>query len=613
MLPKRPQVSRLYEFGPFVLNVADRLLSKNGSPISLAPKAFDVLVVLVEKSGSLVSKEDLIERVWQGAFIEEGNIPVNVSAVRRALGDNISHPIYVATVPTQGYRFIAPVKALNTSPKEQPANPIEADASYEQEATLDSTTRASLSSPVRNHIWHLLAVSGLYALYYSVSFLLEVAYEYETYGAKAREIVPLVFLWVLGTSLVGLSWGLSQTARGSTSGTLISLSFFIGAALLLYLTLALFLPNIAITRASFATYPAEGAFLKSVIYALPLVVLFVVLPAHFIVSFERELKWRGSPEPAHKLQPAAGGSVYLKTWWLAASLFATFCITLAANARLFENLQPSPNTGLFIQLSQWRFLLYFLLGLECVLWYHHSQRRLNSQKGQNLIVGNALTSGLMNKTKPPFKWWVVVLVSLMLVVGSVTASLYVFRVSQHRAAPTPTRSFSYWLNVQKVRDGRNYEDDFQATDQQVFEGGDKFRLHVSSPDQGYLYVIDEAPPELDGARLTMLYPTPSRDNAFVLNQPVHTNWHSFPGTSGTENLWIIWSTAMIREFETAKIDAFENKRGALTNPSSLLAVREFISEHAVRKPESSTDTTSQMTHVRGSGDVVIKQVLIQHQ
>ena len=611
MLTKRVKVSGLYEFSPFVLNVAERLLIKNGSPVSLPPRAFDVLVVLVEKNGTLVTKDDLIERVWEGASIYEGNIPYTVSVVRKALGDDAANPSYVETVSKQGYRFIAPVKELTTSQNEQPAIELETNASDEQ-VTFDSASRAGLRSPARNHIWHLLAVSGLYALYYSVSFMLEVAYEYETYGAKAREIVPLVFLWVLGTSLIGLGWGLRQTARGSTSGTLISLSVFIGAALILYLLLALFLPNIAITRASFATYPAEGAFLKSVIYALPLVVLFVVLPSHFIVSFERELKWRGSPESAHQLQPAAGGSVYLKTWWLAVSLFATFCITLAANARLFENLQPGPNTGLFIQLSQWRFLLYFLLGLECVLWYHHSQRRINRQKGQNPIVGNALTSGLTDQPKPPLKWWSLVVVSSMLVVGSITTGLFLFRVNQP-PAPAPTRSFSYWLNVQKVRDGRNYEDDFQATDQQVFEGGDKFRLHVSSPDQGYLYVIEEGPPELEGARLTMLYPTPSRDNAFVSTQPVHTNWHSFPGTPGTENLWIIWSTAMVREFETAKVEAFENKKGALTNPSSILAVREFISNHAERKPESTTDTTSQMTHVRGSADVVIKRVLLQHQ
>jgi DNA-binding winged helix-turn-helix (wHTH) protein len=399
MLAKRPQVSRLYEFGPFVLNAAEHLLSSNGTPVPLPPKAFDLLVTLVEKNGRLVTKNDLIESVWQGASIEEGNIPYSVSLVRKALGDDAASPRYVATVSKQGYRFIAPVIALTESPKGQRATKTETEnsASYLQEASLDPTSGSFLSSPLRNHGWHLLAASVLYALYYSVAFMLEVAYEYETYGTRALSITPLIFLWVMGTSLVGLVGGLKRTSRGSTSGILFSLSIFIGAGLILYLVLGLFLPNNAITQASFQTYPAQGAFLKSVYYVLPLVGLFVVLPSHLIVANECELlngKWRTGLKLHRNSRSAAKvvGVVYLRTWWLAGILLGTFCIALLGTAHLFENLQSSPNSGLFIQLAQWRFLLYFLLGLECVLWYQQAQRRTSrqlqgEQKGQ---VGSEL-------------------------------------------------------------------------------------------------------------------------------------------------------------------------------------------------------------------------------
>ncbi|HKO63419.1 MAG TPA: transcriptional regulator [Pyrinomonadaceae bacterium] len=373
MLAKRPVVNRLYEFGPFVLNPAEHLLIKNDTPVDLSPKAFDLLVVLAERSGMLVTKDDLIESVWQGAFVEEGNISYNVSLLRKALGDDAASPRYVKTVAKRGYRFIAPTRVLESS-NGQPANKKESSGTHELPAR-DLSTGGLLPSPVKKHFLHLLVATFLYALYYSVSFMLEIAYEYETYGTRALTIAPLVFLWIMGTSWSGLGAGLKRTASGLPWGVALSLAVLIGAALLLYLALALFLPNIAITRASFQTYPAQGAFLKSVYYVLPMVVLFVVLPSHFIVAREREVLLRGSDGFTLDLQAAGAGIVHIRTWWLALALLCTFCITLAASAHLFENLQVGPNTGLFIQLSQWRFLLYFLLGLECLLWYQQAQRR----------------------------------------------------------------------------------------------------------------------------------------------------------------------------------------------------------------------------------------------
>ena len=313
MSAKRPEDSRLYEFGPFILNAAEHQLIRNDTAVPLPPRAFDLLVVLVENGGSLVTKNQLIETVWRGAFVDEGNIPYNVLLVRKALGDDAAAPRYVATVSKQGYRFIAPVKVLTESATKQPAIEIESNGNYEQRITLDLTGPLTFSSPVKGHPWHLLAVSVLYGLYYSVSFMLEVAYEYEIYGRRALSITPLVFLWVMGTSLLGLHLGLKRTGRGLTSGVSLSLSIFIGAALILYLGLALFLPNNAITRATFQTYPAQGAFLKSVYYVLPLVVLFVVLPSHYIVAKEREVAHRQS-HGALKLERSAhvaGAGVYL--------------------------------------------------------------------------------------------------------------------------------------------------------------------------------------------------------------------------------------------------------------------------------------------------------------
>ncbi len=98
-----------YAFAGFTLEVAERRLSRDGQSIALAPKAHDVLVELVRRSGRLISKRELLDRVWPEAFVEEGILAVHVSALRKALGDTSRPARCIETVSRTGYRFIAPV------------------------------------------------------------------------------------------------------------------------------------------------------------------------------------------------------------------------------------------------------------------------------------------------------------------------------------------------------------------------------------------------------------------------------------------------------------------------------------------------------------------------
>jgi len=98
-----------YVFGPFRLDPADRLLLRGEEIVPLTPKALDTLAVLLERHGHMVSKEELIERVWPDAFVEQNNLAQNVSALRRALGDREGRSRYIETVPKRGYRFVAPM------------------------------------------------------------------------------------------------------------------------------------------------------------------------------------------------------------------------------------------------------------------------------------------------------------------------------------------------------------------------------------------------------------------------------------------------------------------------------------------------------------------------
>src|SRR5215472_405424 len=114
----RSQVKDLYEFGPFRIDSRERLLSCHGKPIAVTPKAFDTLLVLVQNSGHLLLKEELMKAVWPDSFVEEVNLSQNISALRRALGDTAQESRYIATTPGKGYRFIADVRAILPVPDE---------------------------------------------------------------------------------------------------------------------------------------------------------------------------------------------------------------------------------------------------------------------------------------------------------------------------------------------------------------------------------------------------------------------------------------------------------------------------------------------------------------
>jgi DNA-binding winged helix-turn-helix (wHTH) protein len=109
-----PRTHEIYCFGPFRLDVTERLLARDGSAVVLRAKVFDTLVALVRRAGRLVTREALIQAVWPDAIVEEGNLSHNVSALRKALGDD-GGELFVATVPRSGYRFVHPLVDATTT------------------------------------------------------------------------------------------------------------------------------------------------------------------------------------------------------------------------------------------------------------------------------------------------------------------------------------------------------------------------------------------------------------------------------------------------------------------------------------------------------------------
>ncbi len=106
------QTKPVYQFGEFHLDTNRFVLLRRGQPVPLTPKLFDVLLVLVESSGNLVLKEELLERVWKDSFVEEGNLNRHISSLRKALRESSVKPRFIETVPRRGFRFKAAVTTV---------------------------------------------------------------------------------------------------------------------------------------------------------------------------------------------------------------------------------------------------------------------------------------------------------------------------------------------------------------------------------------------------------------------------------------------------------------------------------------------------------------------
>jgi len=103
--------SSLYAFGEFRVDVQNRVLCRGEDPIALTPKAFELLLLLIQHSGEVLSKDELMQTMWPDSFVEESNLTQTVFMLRKALGET-SRQRYVLTVQGRGYRFAPEVKSI---------------------------------------------------------------------------------------------------------------------------------------------------------------------------------------------------------------------------------------------------------------------------------------------------------------------------------------------------------------------------------------------------------------------------------------------------------------------------------------------------------------------
>src|SRR4030095_10397931 len=129
----------IYEFGPFRVDALRRILLREDNQVRLPAKAFEILLVLLEEKGRLVEKDELMRRVWPDAVVEENNLTVNMSALRRSLNDSPGEHRYVVTVPGRGYQFVADLRQHDVERRRE----SEQEALHKQVVAEISADRAS--------------------------------------------------------------------------------------------------------------------------------------------------------------------------------------------------------------------------------------------------------------------------------------------------------------------------------------------------------------------------------------------------------------------------------------------------------------------------------------
>src|SRR5256885_6019092 len=130
----------VYEFGPFRLDANERILRRGGDAVHLTEKVFNILLLLVRRSGRLVTKNELMEEIWPDSIVEESNLTVSMSALRKALGEIQGSSQYIETVSKHGYRFVANVREITDGK-------VDVDAAQEQESAASVRAKTAILNP----------------------------------------------------------------------------------------------------------------------------------------------------------------------------------------------------------------------------------------------------------------------------------------------------------------------------------------------------------------------------------------------------------------------------------------------------------------------------------
>jgi serine/threonine-protein kinase len=192
------------------------------------------------------------------------------------------------------------------------------------------------------------------------------------------------------------------------------------------------------------------------------------------------------------------------------------------------------------------------------------------------------------------------------------------RTNEAKNPPAPSgaeRLLSYGLTVQKMRSGRPYQDPFDSSGQEIFENGWKFRVRLTSPQAGYLYLLNEGPAAGGATTYNLLSATSSTDSnvpPVTANQKIETAWMVFDEHQGTEKFWIVWAAEAVPDLEAVKGVINAKDKGEISDADQAKAVQRFLEKHSSEKPEAQKDATKKQTNLKEKGDVLVHLMELEH-
>ena len=176
------------------------------------------------------------------------------------------------------------------------------------------------------------------------------------------------------------------------------------------------------------------------------------------------------------------------------------------------------------------------------------------------------------------------------------------------------REISYYLDVQKMRNGKPYEEPFRASGREIFESGYKFRMVLESDTDGFLYIFNEGKNEKGKTEYYLLQPTsPDKDSARIkAKQKIETPYNIFGGGKGTEIVWVIWIKNENEFIEGAKKAAIEENAGGVVNENNSLRLNEFLLQHNKDDKKIDKESSKEVTTVKANGDFIIHRLELEH-
>ena len=187
------------------------------------------------------------------------------------------------------------------------------------------------------------------------------------------------------------------------------------------------------------------------------------------------------------------------------------------------------------------------------------------------------------------------------------------------AAPAAKRIVSYWITVQKYRDGKPYQDPFRLRDDINFEKDYRIRLNITSSQSGCLYLLNEGPAGADQIpTFNVLFPSETANNGSALlteSQQIQIpqqSWFQFDEQQGTERIWLVWAAKDVPEMEAIKGFANSRDRGVVSSPALRMSIHEFLRAHSSPSSSVERDADKKDTLVRANGDILVHVIKLEH-